>query len=143
VVQAVLKQSRTAVTSLSEWKQRPSWSRAACLDAQTLEGQFILLVACTALLPVMLTPGDSVASPGLVAAYSFEDGSGMTVADASGSGNESALVGATWASAGRFAGTLSFNVSSACVDVPGSSSLPLASGMTLEAWVKPATGSSA
>ena len=47
--------------------------------------------------------------PGLVAAYSFDGGSGTTVADVSGNGNVGAIVGATWTTAGRYGNALSFN----------------------------------
>ena len=81
-------------------------------------------------------------APGLVAAYSFDEGSGSTVADASGNGNVGSLVGAAWSFSGKYGGALSFNGSNARVDVANSSSLQLNSGMTLEAWVRPAVSSS-
>ena len=46
---------------------------------------------------------------GLVAAYSFDEGSGPTAADVSGHGNTGTLVGATWTSAGKYGNALSFN----------------------------------
>ena len=46
-------------------------------------------------------------------------------------------------SAGKFGGALSFNGTNARVDVPDAASLHLTTGMTLEAWVKPSTVSSA
>jgi glucose/arabinose dehydrogenase len=76
---------------------------------------------------------------GLVAAYSFDEGSGMGVADASGSGNGGSIGTATWSTAGKYGSALSFNGSSALVTVPDSSSLRLTDGMTLEAWVFPTT----
>lgn len=36
------------------------------------------------------------ASPGLVAAYSFNEGTGITAADSSGNGNTGSIQGATW-----------------------------------------------
>ena len=87
------------------------------------------------------TPAAAV--PGLVAAYSFDEGSGSTVTDASGNGNVGSLVGAAWSFSGKYGGALSFTGSNARVDVANSSSLQLTSGMTLEAWVKPAVSSSA
>lgn len=73
----------------------------------------------------------------LVAAYSFNEGSGTLVADLSGNANIGTLNGATWTAAGKFGGGLSFN-GAGRVTVPDSSSLDLTSGMTLEAWVNPA-----
>ncbi len=75
----------------------------------------------------------------LVAAYGFEEGSGTTVVDVSGSGNDGSIVNATRTSDGVYGSALSFDGSSARVIVPDSASLHLANDMTLEAWVKPST----
>jgi hypothetical protein len=74
---------------------------------------------------------------GLVAAYSFNAGSGPTVADVSGNGNTGTITGATWTTAGRFGSALSFNGSSNMVTVNDANSLDLTTGMTLAAWVYP------
>src|SRR5205807_145566 len=58
------------------------------------------------------------ASSGLVAAYGFDEGSGTTVSDASGSGNNGTIANATWATAGKYAGGLQFNGTSARVTIP-------------------------
>ena len=79
---------------------------------------------------------------GLVAAYSFNEGSGSTARDSSGSGNPGTLSNATWAT-GKYGNALNFNGTNARVNVANSSSLQLSSGMTLEAWVNPSTVSSA
>ncbi|MBI2827267.1 MAG: Ig-like domain-containing protein, partial [Planctomycetia bacterium] len=73
----------------------------------------------------------------LVAAYSFNEGTGNTVADASGTGNAGTLNGATWSSSGRFGAALSFNGASSLVTIANRPSLNLKDGMTLEAWVNP------
>ena len=73
---------------------------------------------------------------GLVAAYSFNAGSGQTAADASGSGNTGTIVNATWSAAGRYGAALSF-AGTGFVTVADASSLDLTRGMTLEAWVRP------
>jgi hypothetical protein len=79
------------------------------------------------------------APPGLVAAYGFNEGSGSSTRDLSGGGNTgSVLGGATWASTGRFGGALAFDGSGGSVRVADSASLDLTTGMTLEAWVRPA-----
>ena len=75
--------------------------------------------------------------PGLVAAYSFNEGLGSTVSDASGNGNAGNLTGATWTTAGRYGNALQFNGSGALVTINDSTSLNLTTGMTLEAWVYP------
>jgi len=73
----------------------------------------------------------------LVAAYSFDEGSGPTVSDASGYGNSGIVSGAVWTAAGRFGGALVFNGVDSWVTIDPSPSLDLSWGMTLEAWVYP------
>jgi chitodextrinase len=89
---------------------------------------------------VAVTVTNSAQPPGLVAAYSFDQGSGTTAPDASGSGNTGTLTnGPTWSSAGKYGGAVSFDGVNDSVTVADSASLDLTSGMTLEAWVRPAT----
>src|SRR5262249_18424850 len=54
---------------------------------------------------------------GLVAAYSFDEGNGSTVTDVSGYNNNGTIQGATWTTAGKFGGALSFNGTSNWVTV--------------------------
>ena len=75
--------------------------------------------------------------PRMVAAYSFEEGSGTTVADASGNGNTGTISGATWTNAGKYGNALVFDGTSALVTINNSTSLNPTTGMTLEAWVNP------
>jgi hypothetical protein len=77
-------------------------------------------------------------SSGPVAAYAFGEATGTTTADASGNGNVGTLVGASW-TFGKYGVGLSFGGASSRVVVDDSPSLDLTSGMTLEAWVRPAT----
>ena len=79
------------------------------------------------------------ATPGLVAAYSFSEDAGTTVADASGNGNTGTIVNATWTTSGKYGDGLVFNGTNARVDIGDSASLHLTTGMTLEAWVNPST----
>ena len=82
-------------------------------------------------------------TPGLVAAYSFDETSGTTVTDLSGNANTGTFgSGVTRTTAGRFGGALKFG-GSGMVRIPSSTSLRLTTAMTLEAWVKPSTVSNA
>jgi large repetitive protein len=75
---------------------------------------------------------------GLVAAYSFDEGTGTTVNDLSGNGNVGTVVNATWTSAAKYGNALVFNGTNSIVTVPNSATLQLTNAMTLEAWVNPA-----
>jgi glucose/arabinose dehydrogenase len=79
----------------------------------------------------------AAAPTGLVAAYSFREGTGTAIGDSSGNGNNGTLVGGTWTTAGRNGSALVFNGTSTMVTVPDAPSLDLTTGMTLEAWVNP------
>lgn len=84
------------------------------------------------------TSATSVASaPGLVAAYGFNEASGTELNDSSGNTNKGTISGASWNTAGRYGAALSFNGTSSRVDIPGTASLNLTTGMTMEAWVRP------
>ena len=83
---------------------------------------------------VSSTPPPSL---GLVAAYGFDEGTGTSVSDRSGKGNNGVISGATWAATGRFGKALSFNGTNSWVTVADSASLDLMNGMTLEAWIYP------
>lgn len=78
-------------------------------------------------------------TPGLVAAYSFSEGTGTTVADASGNGNSGTLSNATWTTSGRYGNALVFNGGNALVTINDSASLHLSTAMTMEAWVSPSS----
>lgn len=82
------------------------------------------------------------ASPGPVAAYSFDAGSGASVVDESGNGNEGRISGATWTAPGRYGGGLNFDGADDVVRVEPSPSLNLDSGLTLSAWVRPSVAQS-
>src|SRR4051812_48599672 len=81
--------------------------------------RFVLAAACAlAALAVASPAWSSGPAPGLVAAYSFDQGSGGVLDDASGNGHAGTINGATWTS-GRYGGALSFNGSNASVDLGG------------------------
>ncbi|MFC4112797.1 LamG-like jellyroll fold domain-containing protein [Nonomuraea zeae] len=79
------------------------------------------------------------APDGLVAAYGMDAGTGTAVADASGQGNNGTAASTTWSLTGKYGQALSFNGTSSWVTVPDASTLDLTGGMTLEAWVRPAS----
>ena len=76
---------------------------------------------------------------GLVAAYGLDTGTGTTITDQSGTGNNGTLTNATWAgaAAGRYGNALTFNGTNATATIPDTPSLDLTTGMTLQAWVRP------
>jgi PKD repeat protein len=80
-------------------------------------------------------PADS-----LVASYAFDEGTGNTIVDASGNGNNGTLTGGVWTNAGRFGKALSFGAGS-IVTIADSASLDVTTAVTLEAWVNPSTAS--
>jgi PKD repeat protein len=79
----------------------------------------------------------SAGPSGLVAAYAFDEASGATVTDASGSGNSGTISGAVRTAAGRYGGALTFDGVNDWVTVADANSLDLTNGMTLQAWVYP------
>ncbi|MEU7894219.1 LamG-like jellyroll fold domain-containing protein [Nonomuraea sp. NPDC049152] len=87
------------------------------------------------------TASTSTPVEGLVAAYGMEEGTGTSVGDASGLGNTGEARDTTWV-AGKHGQALAFNGSSSWITVADAPSLRLNTGMTLSAWVKPATLSS-
>jgi hypothetical protein len=82
------------------------------------------------------------APPGadLVAAYGFDEGTGLIVHDTSGRGNTGTISGATWTEQGKFGRALMFDGQRSLVSIPSSPALDLTVGMTLSAWVYPMPG---
>jgi glucose/arabinose dehydrogenase len=77
------------------------------------------------------------ASLGLVAAYSFNEGTGSTLTDRTGQGHTGTITGAAWTTQGRFGSALAFDGVNDRVTVNDAPALDLTTGMTLEAWVYP------
>ena len=112
----------------------------ALLPGRSARRTIVALLALAAMAFVLMSGSVTrAATPGLVAAFGFDEGSGTTVTDQSGNGNNGTVSGATWAAAGKYGKALQFNGSSARVNVPDAASLHLTTGMTLEAWVNPTT----
>lgn len=74
---------------------------------------------------------------GPVAAYGFNENSGVTVSDASGNGNIGNIGTASWVTTGKFGGALKFNGTNSKVVIGNTTSLQLTSKVTLEVWVNP------
>src|SRR5436305_14404994 len=95
-----------------------------------------ILVAATLLSSGTIHDAGGAAS-GLVAAYSFDQATGSTVADLSGNANAATLRNATIVAGGKYGGAVNLNGTSATVTVPESATLDLTAGVTVEAWVRP------
>ena len=76
-------------------------------------------------------------SLGLVAAYNFNQGTGTTLEDRTGSGRTGTISGATWTAQGKYGSALTFDGVNDWVTVADANSLDLTTAMTLEAWVYP------
>jgi glucose/arabinose dehydrogenase len=86
------------------------------------------------------TIGFSVAlsgSGGLVAVYSFNEGTGTSAADASGNGHTGVISGAAWSTLGKYGNALSFDGVNDWVTVNATSLLNITGAITMEAWVFP------
>ena len=81
----------------------------------------------------------NTASAGIAGAWGLDEGSGSTIADQSGRGNNGTLSNTAWTTAGRYNRALTFNGTSSIVNIADSTSLDLTTAMTLEAWVRPTT----
>jgi len=76
------------------------------------------------------------AEEGLVAYYSFDEGSGEVARDGSGNGNDGKIHGATWVK-GKSGSALKFDGADDYVDCGNDSSLQNLSALTYEAWIYP------
>jgi hypothetical protein len=98
-----------------------------------------LSLAMLAALAGPLNPAHATSAP--VAAYGFEDSAPSTVGDSSVFGNAGTVQGGATRTAGRFGSSLSFDGVDDRVRIADAGSINLATGMTLEAWVKPTSTS--
>jgi hypothetical protein len=93
-----------------------------------------LAVLCVAV-PAAVSEAVAAGS-GLVAAYSFDDGTGTILHDTSGNAHHGAIANGSWTT-GRHGGALSFNGTNASVDL-GSLGTFYQQAFTLEVWVQKA-----
>ncbi len=122
----------TAAPYSASWNTTTATNGSHSLTAVARDGAGNL----TTSIAVSVTVSNA-APTGLVAAYGFEEGSGTSVGDQSGSGNGGTISGATWTTSGRYGQALTFDGVNDLVTVPDAASLDLTTGMTLEAWVNP------
>lgn len=83
-------------------------------------------------------PGDSTACTAPVGRWDFEEGSGISTNDTSGNGYIGTITNATWTT-GKVGKALSFDGNGDFVDAGDQSGLEGLSGMTIEAWINPAS----
>ena len=85
---------------------------------------------------ITVTVANIAAGP--VAAYGFNESTGTSAADSSGSGNNGTLVnGPTHSSTSKYGLALQFDGVNDMVTVPDANSLDLTTAMSIEAWVRP------
>ncbi|HEY9226531.1 MAG TPA: LamG-like jellyroll fold domain-containing protein, partial [Gemmatimonadaceae bacterium] len=90
----------------------------------------------TAVSPTVSVTVTNATPSNLVAAYSFNEGSGGTTSDISGNNNNGTLgAGVSWTASGKNGNALTF--ANSFVTVPHAASLNLTAAMTVEAWVYP------
>jgi hypothetical protein len=85
---------------------------------------------------------NNIAPSGLVAAYSFNEGTGSTFGDSSGAGNSGSIFEAAWATAGKYGNALSFDGANDYATIADAASLDLTTALTMEAWVRPTSSTS-
>src|SRR5580765_412246 len=114
----------------------PQWAASSGLRSPLSRGALYLALVLAIAVVVLPGAAPAAAPTGLVAAYSFDDGAGSVLGDSSGNGHTGTISGASWTS-GHDGGALSFDGSSASVDL-GALGTFYQSGFTLEGWVKKA-----
>ena len=102
---------------------------------QKLVGAFVPVGAAALVLSQSSHLSAQSLPSGLVAAYSFNEGSGSKVTDLSGNNITGTVFGATWTTAGKYGNALSFNGSNSYVDLGNPAVLNLTSSMTVSAWI--------
>ncbi len=71
--------------------------------------------------------------------WRLDEGSGTIAADSSGNANDGTINGATWTTSIDASGALSFDGGNDVVSIPDDASLDPATGLTIEAWLRPST----
>lgn len=89
--------------------------------------------------PLSITNGVT-SSTGLVAAYGFNEGTGTTAADSSGTSGVATLTNVTWTAQGKYGTGLTFNGTSSSGQIPPPATpLRFTTAMTVEVWMNATT----
>ena len=95
----------------------------------------------TAATSASVTTLAQAADPGLVAAYTFNEGAGTTLGDSSGKGNPGTLINSPVWTTGQYGGGLTFDGLNDYVTVPNTAAIDIAGrAITVELWVNVQTG---
>src|SRR3989344_2271271 len=114
-----------------------TFSPVHAAEVKTLSG--ILSTLESLLTRLIAAVGAIEPSSRLVASYSFDEGSGISVADSSGNGNTGTLTnGPTW-TIGKYANALSFDGANDYVTARSQAVLDDLSSVTFSAWINPST----
>jgi hypothetical protein len=111
------------------------FARDRSVDDASMPRGYRLIVFCVASLGSVARAQTS----GPVASYALSEGAGMTVADTSNDNAGELTAPSSWTAGGRFGNGLLLAGDTEGIRVPASSSLDAASGLTLEAWICPAS----
>ena len=132
---AALGTEDTSAPYTVNWNSRLTPNGAHTLSARARDASGNTRVSAN--VPVTVDNTSAPPPPGLVAGYGFDEGSGGSVADASGNNNNGTVGGAGWVPIGKSGGALNFDGTNDWVTVPDANSLDLTTGMTVSAWVRP------
>lgn len=86
------------------------------------------------------TESNALDENGLIGWWSFDEGTGSTVTDLSGNGNDGTVNGATFNSNGQLGSAISLDGVNDSVGIPHNANLKPTEEITISAWVKPDTG---
>ena len=118
--------------------QRPSAVSATISRNRRRTGWILAALAGVFFAASFPLSSPAVPLAGLVAAYSFNEASGLTVGDSSGGGNNGTINGATWSTAGKYGNALLFNGASSYVGLANPTGLQITGSMTWAAWIRAA-----
>lgn len=128
----------TGNATTGAWSQTNAASEPSLVPCELYARQgFITLRKNVSSSPSVCLGSTSGQYYGLISAYSFDEPSGTTSYDYSGTNNATLISGATRDLSGKNSLGISFDGTSGRLEIQDSPSLDLVSGMTLEAWVYP------